>query len=110
MARWQLLPGEPVTPRLDPSPALVAVTKFLGLHLDFCLLSLHGNVFSTCAGVGWSLASLLQKDALFRFGEVHGVLDVGEHSGGCAVTSVDPKFSISAGVNPLLYPDVVRYG
>lgn len=56
------------------------------------------------------MASLLQKDALFRFGEVHGVLDVGEHSGGCAVTSVDPKFSISAGVNPLLYPDVVRYG
>lgn len=60
VARWQLLPGEAVTPRLGTSPTPVAVTKFFGLRLD--RLPLQGNVCSTRAGVGWGSASLLSLD------------------------------------------------
>lgn len=49
--------------------------------------------------MGWGLACLGQKDVLFRCGKVHGVLGVGDCAGCCVVTSVEPKFSISAGVN-----------
>lgn len=50
------------------------------------------------------LSSSLKKEAWFGFREVYGELDVKDCSGCCAVTSVNPRFSTSAGVNPALCP------
>lgn len=104
VVRWQLLPGEAVAPRLGTSPTLVAVTKFFGLRLD----RLSAAFARECMFHPWWSGLGLGIFAQFRFGEVLRVLDVGDHSGCCAVASGNPKPSISAGVNALLCPDVVR--
>lgn len=49
------------------------------------------------------LSSLLKEEACFGFREICGELDVRDCSD-CAVTSVNPKFSTSAGVKPALWP------
>lgn len=49
------------------------------------------------------LPSWLKEDDWFGFREVRGELDVRNSSGCCAVTSVNPNFSTSAGVNPPLF-------